>query len=215
MSIDLFFVAAPFLCRSRGAAGVSRRMTLAILVAGAFFLVMPLRFAFPDLTAGWRRRLRAAAGVRRPYNLFPSLHIAIRTILAGTYARHRRGPPGAVAAWFSLIGLSTVLTYQHHVIDVAGWVRARAGLLLPDPGTRRAAAGRAQPARRRLLRRRGGAVRWLGDRFRPSRLLLVARGLAGIVAGAYFGSGSDTAGGITARGTGACRRAPASSSRRG
>ena len=51
----------------------------------------------------------------------PSLHIALRTILAETYARHtRRFWNIASHLWFSLVGFSTLLTYQHHVIDVAG-----------------------------------------------------------------------------------------------
>src|SRR5262245_24366246 len=48
MSIDLFFVVAPFLCRDRDELrAYRRRMTLAIVVAGACFAVAPLRFAFP------------------------------------------------------------------------------------------------------------------------------------------------------------------------
>ena len=48
MSLDLFFVTAPFLCTERTELRVfSRRMTTAILVAGAAFVLMPLRFAFP------------------------------------------------------------------------------------------------------------------------------------------------------------------------
>jgi len=53
--------------------------------------------------------------------MFPSLHIAIWMILAGIYHRHTRGPVRVLThAWFGLVALSTVLTYQHHVIDVAG-----------------------------------------------------------------------------------------------
>jgi protein-tyrosine phosphatase len=53
--------------------------------------------------------------------MFPSLHIAIWMILGGTYDRHTRGVVRVlVHGWFGLIGVSTVLTYQHHVIDVAG-----------------------------------------------------------------------------------------------
>ncbi|HEX4590111.1 MAG TPA: dual specificity protein phosphatase family protein, partial [Gemmataceae bacterium] len=56
-----------------------------------------------------------------PYNLFPSLHIAYRTVLAELYARHSRGPLWlASAVWFSLIGFSTVFTHQHHLVDIAG-----------------------------------------------------------------------------------------------
>ena len=44
MSIDLFFAAAPFLCRDRRElATFSRRVTLAILAGGACFLLMPLK----------------------------------------------------------------------------------------------------------------------------------------------------------------------------
>jgi hypothetical protein len=56
-----------------------------------------------------------------PYNLLPSLHIALRTILADLYASHTAGLLRSGSnLWFSLIGLSTVLTYQHHVVDIVG-----------------------------------------------------------------------------------------------
>jgi protein-tyrosine phosphatase/membrane-associated phospholipid phosphatase len=124
MSIDLFFVAAPFLCRDRcELATFSRRVTLAIVVAGAFFLAMPLKLGQerPHVD-GWLGSLFGwffAADL--PYNLCPSLHIALRTLLADTYSRHtRRFWNVASHVWFSLVGFSTLLTYQHHVIDVVG-----------------------------------------------------------------------------------------------
>ncbi len=122
MSIDLFFVAAPFLCRTdRELATFSKRIVAAIAVAGICFLLFPLRFAFERPHAsGW---LGAVfdwfRGMDQPYNLLPSLHIAFRTILAQLYHRHTRGILRAASnAWFMLVGLSTVLTYQHHVMDV-------------------------------------------------------------------------------------------------
>lgn len=124
MSIDLFFVAAPFLCRNRRElATFSRRIALAILVAGTLFLVMPLKLGHerPQID-GWLGALFGwffAADL--PYNLCPSLHIALRTILAETYARHTRAFWNIAShVWFSLIGFSTLLTYQHHVVDVVG-----------------------------------------------------------------------------------------------
>ena len=124
MSIDLFFAAAPFLCRDRRELRTfSWRIGLAIVAAGIFFLAMPLKLGVtrPRLD-GW---LGAAFGwffaADLPYNLCPSLHIALRTILAETYARHTsRYWRIAAAIWFSLIGFSALLTYQHHVVDVAG-----------------------------------------------------------------------------------------------
>ena len=57
----------------------------------------------------------------QPYNLFPSLHIAQLGVLAAVYGRHTRGGLWlACQLWFALICLSTVLTYQHHLIDIAG-----------------------------------------------------------------------------------------------
>jgi protein-tyrosine phosphatase/membrane-associated phospholipid phosphatase len=124
MSIDLFFAAAPFLCSDRRELRTfSWRIALAIVAAGICFLAMPLKLGItrPRLD-GW---IGAAFGwffaADLPYNLCPSLHIALRTILAETYARHTRGYWRVAAAiWFSLIGFSALLTYQHHVVDVAG-----------------------------------------------------------------------------------------------
>ena len=122
LSIDLFFVAAPFLCGSdRELATFAKRIAAAIVVAGICFLLFPLRYAFARPQAGgwlgeifdWFRTMD------HPYNLLPSLHIALRTILADLYARHTRGLLRyASNFWFVLIGLSAVLAYQHHVMDV-------------------------------------------------------------------------------------------------
>ena len=124
MSIDLFFVVAPFLCRTdRELSILRKRITTAIIVAGICFLMFPLRFAFPRPHADgflgaifdWFR------GMDAPYNLLPSLHAALMLILAGVYFRNTRGVLRiAIMIWFVLIALSPVLTYQHHLIDIAG-----------------------------------------------------------------------------------------------
>src|SRR5450631_2734141 len=55
LSIDLFFVAAPFFCRTERELQIfSRRIVAAIVIAGICFLLFPLRFAFPRPHAnGW------------------------------------------------------------------------------------------------------------------------------------------------------------------
>src|SRR4029079_9821787 len=122
LSIDLFFVAAPFLCATEEELWVfCRRIVAAIVVAGICFLLFPFRFAFERPHAnGW---LGTAfdwfRGMDLPYNLLPSLHLAFRTILAQHYARHTRGFwRSASNVWFFLVGVSTLLTYQHHFLDV-------------------------------------------------------------------------------------------------
>lgn len=124
MSIDLFFVGGPFLCQNRGELRVlAQRITFAILVAGAFFLLIPLRLGVARPPArGWTGAIfRFLHEFDQPYNLVPSLHITLRTILAALYARHSRGIIRLAShVWFSLIGFSTLLTYQHHFVDVVG-----------------------------------------------------------------------------------------------
>src|SRR5213592_4291665 len=124
MSIDLFFIAAPFLCRTDEELRIfSRRVVAAILIAGVCFLLFPLRFAFPrPHTSGsigaifdWFR------GMDSPFNLLPSLHAALLLLLIDLYARNLRGVfLFAAMFWFFLIGLSPLLTYQHHVFDIVG-----------------------------------------------------------------------------------------------
>ena len=122
LSIDLFFVVAPFLCRSeRELVMFSKRIVAAIVVAGICFLLFPLRFAFERPHAsGWLGAIFDwFRGMDQPYNLLPSLHIALRTILAQHYARHTRGLLRSMSnVWFFFVGLSTLLTYQHHFVDV-------------------------------------------------------------------------------------------------
>jgi protein-tyrosine phosphatase/membrane-associated phospholipid phosphatase len=124
MSIDLFFIAAPFLCRDRRELGLfARRVSFAIVVAGICFLLVPLQLAVDRPAAdGWLGAVfdwfRA---LDQPHNLFPSLHITLRLLLAEHYARHsRRGLKIVLLVWFSLIDVSTLLTHQHHVVDIAG-----------------------------------------------------------------------------------------------
>src|SRR6184192_2350077 len=48
MSIDLFFVATPFLCRDeRELRVLGWRVVFSILLAAAFFLLLPLKLAWP------------------------------------------------------------------------------------------------------------------------------------------------------------------------
>jgi membrane-associated phospholipid phosphatase len=124
MSIDLFFAAAPFICSNQRELWLlSKRITLGILVAGCCFLIYPLKLAVERQSlGGWLGVVWDwFIGMDRPFNLLPSLHITLRTILADTYARHTRGVLRVASSiWFSLIGFSTLLMHQHHIVDVIG-----------------------------------------------------------------------------------------------
>jgi protein-tyrosine phosphatase/membrane-associated phospholipid phosphatase len=131
MSIDLFFFMAAFLCRDERELRVfAQRVVFSIMAAAFFFLVLPLKLAWPQRPRvdGWfgdlvEQSCTAPFLMEYPHNLFPAMHIALCLILADIYARHARGLFRALLyIWFALIALSTVLTWQHHLVDVAGGV---------------------------------------------------------------------------------------------
>ncbi len=129
-SEDLLFVIAPFLCRTREEVAVHRRRIVFCIVAGCIgFLLIPLRFAFPrpHVEGLFAPMFAALYSFDLPHNLFPSLHIVLRTLLASMFLRVSRGPwRWLTHAWFSLIGISTLVTWQHHLVDVFGgfWLGA-------------------------------------------------------------------------------------------
>lgn len=126
MSIDLFFAGSFFLCRGRGQLRThAARILLAFALSAAGFLFFPLRYGWArPAVDGWLGGLFAPLNaLDQPFNLCPSMHISLRTILWQVYGRSLQGIPWlrAVAwGWFALIGASTLLVYQHHVIDLLG-----------------------------------------------------------------------------------------------
>lgn len=124
MSIDLFFTGAPFLCRDDEERRIfARRTALAIILGGLCFLIYPLKLSVerPQVSGLLGAIYNPFCSVDKPFNLLPSLHITLRTILAEIYGRHTRGlTRWASHVWFSLIGFSTLLVHQHHVVDVIG-----------------------------------------------------------------------------------------------
>ncbi len=194
MSIDLFFVAAPFLCANeRELRTFSRRIVMAILVAGACFLLFPLHFAFerPHVEGILGVVFNHFRNMDQPFNEFPSLHIALRTILAVLYARKTRGLLNyAVRIWFSLIGFSTLFTYQHHVIDVIGGF-ALASLCIHLIQDEPLAQPTLSNPRVGLYFLGGSAILFLiSFTFRPASLLFIWPAISmALISSAYFGVG--------------------------
>jgi len=124
MSIDLFFLAGPWVCSTRRELQIlCTRLMAATLIAGFCFLFVPLTLAGerPHF-AGWPGAIYDSLKTGdKPYNLCPSLHVAILLILWPVYHRATHGAVRALAhIWFSLILFSVLPVYQHHFIDVAG-----------------------------------------------------------------------------------------------
>ncbi|HEY5791255.1 MAG TPA: phosphatase PAP2 family protein, partial [Gammaproteobacteria bacterium] len=157
-SIDLFYAASLFVCATRIELGThARRLLAAQLLCVACFLLFPLRFSFArPLSDGAAGALFALLGsFDLPFNQAPSLHIALLVILWPLYARHARGAWRlALHAWFALIGVSVLTTWQHHFVDLptGAWVGFLCLWLFPDrgPAPLAGAAWSADPRRRRL-----------------------------------------------------------------
>lgn len=138
-SLDLFFCGAFFLCASRAQLNLLTKRLIAVTIAsGLVYLIFPLKLGFPrPMPDGWTAPwFKALYFNDLPYNLAPSLHISLRSLVWVFYGAQLTGwSRRVVKIWFMLIGASTLLVWQHHLLDVAsgfvmGWVIAA---IVPDP----------------------------------------------------------------------------------
>jgi membrane-associated phospholipid phosphatase len=142
MSIDAFFVAAPFLCTTRAELhSLLRRLFASTLIASLIFLMVPMTLAGERPSfEGWAGAIHnfLKAG-DKPYNLFPSMHAAFALLLWPVYHRHTRGVLRVAAhGWFALMLLSILPVYQHHFVDLVGGVVLALICMLAFPERREA-----------------------------------------------------------------------------
>jgi membrane-associated phospholipid phosphatase len=92
------------------------------IIGTAGWLCYPTILPRPDAAAigkgfsAWT--LRIAYSWDGPYNCFPSLHVAQAFLAAFTCLRVSRGLGIAAFVWAALVGVSTLFTKQHYVVDV-------------------------------------------------------------------------------------------------
>ena len=105
----------------------SHRLLLATVTACFIFALYPLQFSFskPSITSVTCQYLfDFLSSIDRPYNQFPSLHIAFCFIVwestkdIFTRSTARLG----WAVWIFFVGISTIFTFQHHILDLLGGV---------------------------------------------------------------------------------------------
>ena len=126
-SIDLLFLAGPFIVRERREfTALIFSLALATLIGGVGFLLVPSQPAYPapgDLGM-WRGLFHFADLVNLTYNMAPSLHVALSVCCIAAFSRHASALGKALLwTWAAAIALSTLLTHQHHVVDVVtGWI---------------------------------------------------------------------------------------------
>jgi hypothetical protein len=131
LSLDLVFVPAPFILRSRRELeALALTLAWVTAVAGVGFLLVPAEPAYPIRDPGaWSGLFQVARAMALRYNMVPSLHVALSCACLAAYGTSRGGAGKLLlATWGVAIALATLLTHQHHLLDVAtGLLLAMAG----------------------------------------------------------------------------------------
>lgn len=134
LSICAFFVASFFVTSEPvELRRHSLRLMLTLLVAVICYATFPLRFTFerPVIEGIFSPMYGALVWFDRPYNRAPSLHIAVLLILWTRFTPCRYPWQGlCLHAWFLLIAVSVLTTYQHHVIDVLAGLALGGGVVV-------------------------------------------------------------------------------------
>lgn len=126
MSIYPLFAAAPFLLPSRRQLRrLARVLATTIAVAGLVFLALPSELAYSTAHdyGPWTDLFRVADAINLRYNLLPSLHVGLSVACVDAYTREVSRPVRiGLWGWAAAVAASTLLTHQHHVLDVVtGW----------------------------------------------------------------------------------------------
>lgn len=121
LSINLLFLLPVFALDVAALRLLGRRMIAGTLGAIAVFVAVPTTIGFDrlPLADGEHPAFALLYALDHPFNCAPSLHVTYSTLLIGAVAR--RSPAwlqAALAAWLLLIIASTVLTHQHHLLDI-------------------------------------------------------------------------------------------------
>ena len=134
-SLNLLYALGFFLCRdSRELARYVTQLLAAQVIATLFFIIFPLQMSWgKPAVSGFSGFLFASlATFDLPFNQAPSLHIILCVVVGAFYLRKARAIwlKAALAAWFALIGISVLTTYQHHFIDIPTGLAAGCLVLL-------------------------------------------------------------------------------------
>ena len=122
VSLYSIFILSPFILRTRRELlSLAISCNLAILIAGVGFVLIPAALAYPAPAhiRSLPELFHAADRLNLTYNLVPSLHVTFAVLLGAAVARPA-DPSGRLLLWLwvSAIAVSTLLTHQHHIVDV-------------------------------------------------------------------------------------------------
>ena len=137
-SLNLLYALGFFLCRDAGElACYVTQLLVAQMIATLFFIAFPLQISWekPAVSGLSGFLFSSLAAFDLPFNQAPSLHIILCVVVGAFYFRKARSVwlKAALVAWFALIGLSVLTTYQHHFIDIPTGLAAGCLVLLIGP----------------------------------------------------------------------------------
>jgi membrane-associated phospholipid phosphatase len=124
-SLQILFLLPLLHCNRNGLMVLAKRMAVAIPVAGAIFILIPTQLGFDreEMTSFFASFYDFLYTVDRPYNLFPSLHVTLATLVIASLYRQVGGIlMWLYILWLLLLYLSVLLVHQHHVLDIAGGI---------------------------------------------------------------------------------------------
>lgn len=129
MSIYLLFLAEPFVLRTRRELrALVAAQAFATLAGAVCFVLVPAQTAYapPGDLGSWTGLYQLADRMNLEFNNLPSLHVALGVLCIAAFAEHAGTSLRRLLwAWAALLSVSTVLTHQHHLVDVpAGWLLA-------------------------------------------------------------------------------------------
>ncbi|WP_082891154.1 phosphatase PAP2/dual specificity phosphatase family protein [Chryseobacterium glaciei] len=121
MTSGLFFCSVFFFCNTKEQLKVlTQRMLFVTVVAGICFLLFPLKFSLqrPEVNNSiFGYSFQFLTTFDSPFNQAPSLHIVYAFIFWSVF-RNLKKWRIFLMIWLVAIGISTLTTYQHHLIDI-------------------------------------------------------------------------------------------------
>lgn len=121
MASGFFFCLVFFSCKNKHQLKIlTWRMLFVTIIAGLFFVTVPLRFSLtkPDVSNSiLNLPFSFLQTFDSPFNQSPSLHIAFAFIFWSVFKDLTKWRT-FLLIWLILLGISTLTTFQHHVIDL-------------------------------------------------------------------------------------------------
>ncbi len=122
-TLNLLTASTMFFLRGKEIHFLALTYGIAILLGGSVFYFFPTTAGFEraGLSSPWANWYSVLYSWDGPFNLFPSMHIALSSISVFCLTKEVSAPVRRFFyTWLTLICVSVVLTHQHHLIDVLG-----------------------------------------------------------------------------------------------